>query len=392
MLPRGSYTINYYPVRKLYPLLICLATCASLSAQGVETLKAGNGELLRLEKVNGPFDHPWAIAFLPDGNVLVTERNTGKLHRMSTEPDAEKTEIKGTPDVHAMGQGGLLDIKLDPDFANNQYVYLAYAKPGDGPTSTAALGRGRLRGDSIVDFGDIFVQQPWFNGPKHYGNQIAFSPDGEYLFFVMGERFQFEPAQDLGTHFGKVIRIRPDGTVPDDNPFVGRAGAQPEIWSYGHRNIESMAFHPDGELYLVEMGPLGGDELNRVVKGDNYGWPVESYGDHYDGRDMPDPVPDSPYHQPVRHWSPVISPSGMCFYSGDRFADWQGDAFVGGLSSRDLVRLTIDGDEVIDEERLPMPGRIREVEMGPDGALYLLQDDDEGMLWRLVPHGYSAGK
>ena len=364
---------------------LCLLS-TGLAAQ-VETLKAGNGELLRLEQIAGPFNHPWAIAFLPDSDILVTERNTGKLYRIDTLRRSEKIVIKGTPDVHAMGQGGLLDVKLDPDFATNQYVYLSYAKPGDGPASTAALGRGRLRGDSLVGFTDIFVQLPYFNGSKHFGNQIAFSPDGEYLYFVMGERFQFEPAQALDNHWGKVIRIRPDGSVPEDNPFAGRAGAQREIWSYGHRNVESMAFAPDGELYVVEMGPLGGDELNRVVKGDNYGWPVESYGDHYDGRDMPDPAPNSPYHQPVRHWSPVISPSGMCFYSGGRFADWRGNAFVGGLSSRDLVRLNIDGDTVVEEERLPMPGRVREVEVGPDGALYLLQDDAEGMLWRLVPHG-----
>ena len=373
---------------KLYLGFLAFLLTATLPAQNKETLKAGDGTLLRVEKVNGPFNHPWAIAFLPDGQVLVTERNTGKLHRMSTEPGAKKTTIKGTPDVHAMGQGGLMDIKLDPNFASNRYVYLAYAKPGDGPESTAALGRGRLQGDSIAGFTDVFVQMPYMNSDKHYGNQIAFSPDGEYVYFVMGERFEFDPAQDLGNHYGKVVRIRPDGSVPQDNPFVDRSGAKPEIWSYGHRNIESMAFQPEtGELYLVEMGPLGGDELNRVVKGDNYGWPKESYGDNYDGTELPKPAPNSPYHQPVRHWNPVISPSGMAFYTGDRFPQWRNNAFVGGLSSRDLVRLVIDGDTVTGEERFPMPGRIREVEVGPDGAIYLLWDDAEGELWRMVPHG-----
>ena len=372
--------------------LFCLLLSLALTAQ-VETIKAGNGQLLRVEKVNGGFDHPWAIAFLPDGEVLVTERNTGKLHRMSTEMGAEKTTISGTPDVHAMGQGGLMDIKLDPNFATNGYVYLAYAKPGDGPSSTAALGRGKLQGDSLAGFEDIFVMLPYFNGHKHYGNQIAFSPDGEYLYFVMGERFQFDPAQELDNHWGKVIRIRPDGSVPDDNPFVDQAGAKPEIWSYGHRNIESMAFQPGtDELYLVEMGPLGGDELNRVVRGDNYGWPRESHGDNYDGTQLPDPPANSPYHQPVRHWNPVISPSGMAFYTGSAFPEWKGDAFVGGLSSRDLVRLRIDGDEVLEEERFPMPGRIREVEQGPDGAIYLLKDDKDGELWRMVPHGTKDSK
>lgn len=371
------------------PLLLFFVLCLlfpPLTAQ-VETLKAGNGRLLRVEKVNGGFNHPWAIAFLPGGQVLVTERNTGKLYRMGTEPGAEKTSISGVPDVHARGQGGLLDVKLDPDFANNRYVYLSYAKPGDGPLSTAALGRGKLRGDSLVGFEDVFVMMPYHKGSKHYGNQIAFSPDGEYLYFVMGERFEFDPAQQLDNHWGKVVRIRPDGGVPDDNPFVNRRGAKPEIWSYGHRNIEAMAFQPgSGELYLVEMGPLGGDELNRVVRGDNYGWPVESYGDNYDGTPIPDPAPNSKYHQPVRHWNPVISPSGMMFYTGDAFTEWRGNAFVGGLSSHDLVRLSIGGDEVTEEERFPMPGRIREVETGPDGAIYMLKDAAEGELWRMVPH------
>ena len=364
-------------------LLLC---CYASGRAQVETIKSKDGHLLRVERVNGPFNHPWALAFLPDGQLLLTERNSGKLYRMGTTPGAEKTTIEGTPDVHAMGQGGLLDVVLDPDFASNGYVYLSYAKPGDGPTSTAALGRGRLRGDSLEGFTDIFVQEPYFNGSKHYGNQIVFSPDGEYLYFVLGERFQFDPAQELDNHWGKVVRIRPDGSVPDDNPFVGRSGAKPEIWSYGHRNIEAMAFRPDTEaLYLVEMGPLGGDELNRVQRGHNYGWPKESYGDNYDGTPLPAPGPNSPYTQPIRHWSPVISPSGMTFYTGDRFADWQGDAFVGGLSSHDLVRLTIDGDRVTDEERLPLPGRIRDVETGPDGAIYLLKDAAEGELWRIVP-------
>ena len=380
-------------MKTAFAALVCLLFLSLPATAQVETLKAGDGQLLRVEKINGGFNHPWAIAFLPDGQVLVTERNTGKLHRMTTEMGADKTEIKGTPDVHAMGQGGLMDVKLDPDFADNQYVYLSYAKPGDGPTSTTALGRGRLQGDSIIGFEDVFVMMPYFNGSKHYGNQIAFSPDGEHLFLVLGERFQFDPAQDLSNHWGKVVRINPDGSVPEDNPFFGQADAKPEIWSYGHRNVEAMAFHPEtGELYLTEMGPLGGDEFNRIVKGDNYGWPKESYGENYDGTQLPDPQPNSPYHGPVRHWNPVISPSGMMFYTGDRFPEWRGDAFVGGLSSRDLVRLRVDGDEIVEEERLPMPGRVREVEMGPDGAIYMLKDDADGALWRMVPHGPKGSR
>ena len=380
-------------LRSLVYAVLLLLCPALLAAQQVETIKAGNGALLDVSKVAGPFDHPWAIAFLPDERMLVTERNTGKLYRVDTTAMAEKTEITGTPDVYARGQGGLLDVVLDPNFATNRYVYLSYAKPGDGPLSTAALGRGRLQGDSLVGFTDIFVQQPYFNGMKHYGNQIVFSPDGRFIYFVMGERFQFDPAQDLSNHWGKVVRIRPDGSVPNDNPFVNRAGAKPEIWSYGHRNIESMAFQPgSNELYVVEMGPLGGDELNRVVKGDNYGWPNESYGDNYDGTQLPKPAANSPYHQPVRHWSPVISPSGMMFYTGNVFPDWRNNAFVGGLSSHDLVRLVIDGDSVTEEERLPMPGRIRDVETGPDGAIYLVTDADKGEIWKIVPLVPKSGK
>ena len=367
-------------------LLVALFITATLSAQSVETLKAGDGTLLKVERVNGPFKHPWAIAFLPDNQMLVTERNTGKLYRMPTEPGVKRTTIKGTPDVHAMGQGGLLDIAIDPDFASNRMVYLSYAKPGDGPMSTAALGRGRLQGDSLVGFEDIFVQMPYFNGDKHYGNQIVFSADGEFIYFVMGERFQFEPAQQLDNHWGKVVRIYKDGRIPKDNPFSSVAGVRPEIWSYGHRNIESMALQPGtDELYLVEMGPLGGDELNRVQRGKNYGWPRESWGDNYDGTQLPDPKPNSPYQDAIKHWNPVISPSGMMFYTGDRFPAWQGDAFVGGLSSRDLVRLTIEGDRLVDEERFPMPARIRDVATGPDGAIYIVTDDAKGEVWRMVP-------
>ena len=367
--------------------LLCLALVIMtglLHAQQVETIKAGNGALLEVTKVAGDLNHPWAIAFLPDGKMLVTERNTGKLYRIDSS-GAKPMTIKGTPDVHARGQGGLMDVVLDPDFADNRYVYLSYAKPGDGPTSTAALGRGKLQGDSIAEFEDIFVMLPYFNGAKHYGNQIVFSPDGEYLYFVMGERFQFEPAQQLDNHWGKVVRIRPDGSVPDDNPFVGRAGAKPEIWSYGHRNIESMAFQPGtNELYLVEMGPLGGDELNRVVKGENYGWPTVSWGDDYDGTRRKRPSEGDGFRDAVKHWSPVISPSGMVFYSGSMFPEWEGHALVGGLSCHDVVRLDIEGDRVVEEERLPMPGRIRDVEVGPDGAIYLVMDDAKGEVWRVA--------
>ena len=374
-------------MRFLYSTLLLLLSALLFAQQPflgeqVESIKAGDGTLLSVQRLARDLNHPWGLTFLSETVLLVTERNSGKLLRIDIET-GKKTTIKGTPDVVAMGQGGMMDVALHP---TNGYLYLTYAKPGEGAMSTTALGRGRLQGDSLVDFTDIFLQQPWLNGDKHYGNRVVFSEDGRYLYLGLGERFQFEPAQDLDTHFGKVVRLNADGSVPADNPFVGRANAKPENWSYGHRNIESLAVQPGtGNVYLVEMGPLGGDELNRVVRGDNYGWPLESHGDHYDGRDIPDPAPNSPHHQPVRYWNPVISPSGMTFYTGDEFPQWRGHCFVGGLSSRDLVRLRIDGDRVLEEERFPMPGRIREVENGPDGALYLLMDDAKGEVWRIMP-------
>jgi len=234
------------------------------------------------------------------------------------------------------------------------------------------------------DFEDIFVQQPYINGRNHFGNRIEFSPDGKYLFMALGERFQFDPAQDLSNHLGTVIRIYPDGRVPKDNPFVGQKNAQDEIWSYGHRNIEAMAFQPEtGVLWIGEMGPKGGDELNRIEKGANYGWPVVSWGEHYDGRDIPDPPTHPEFEDAARHWTPVISPSGMVFYSGAMFPEWKHNAFIGGLTHREIVRLVFDGTEVIEEERLNLPARIRDVDEAPDGSIYVLTDQGDGNVWRI---------
>lgn len=367
-------------------LLIFLGALSTLAAQKqIETIKAGDDTNISVLELAGGLDHPWGMAFLPDGALLVTERNTGKLYRLSQD-NKLSDPIEGTPDVHAMGQGGLLDVVVDPNFADNNYIYLSYAKPGDGPTSTAALGRGKLREGKLEDFEDIFVQMPYKNSSKHYGNRAVFSPDGRYIFFALGERFDFEPAQDLNTHLGKVVRIMPDGSVPKDNPFVNRKDAKGEIFSYGHRNIESMAFQPGtSALWVVEMGPLGGDELNHVERGANYGWPIVSWGDDYDGSSRPDPTTRPEFKDAATYWSPVISPSGMTFYEGDRFPQWRGNAFVGGLSSHAVVRLTFDGTQFREAENLPMPVRIRDVETAPDGSIYLLTDEDEGRILKMVP-------
>ena len=353
------------------------------SQVGSMTVSAGD---VAIHDVVGGLDHPWGLAFLPDGRLLVTERDAGTLRLVAR--DGTLGKVGGTPFVSTNGQGGMLDVALDPDFGANGYVYLSFAEPGEGGASTA-LGRGVMQGDSLAGFEVIFRMEPKMESDKHYGSRIAFLPDGT-LALTLGERFQFEPAQDLSNHLGTVVRIDPDGSVPADNPFVDQAGAQPEIWSYGHRNVQAAAVDPaTGNLWVVEMGPLGGDELNLVQKGANYGWPVVSWGKNYDGSEIPDPPTRPEFTDAAKHWTPVISPNGMIFYGGSVFPEWQGSAFIGSLSRQALMRLTIMGDQVVGEEQLDLGARIRDVEEGPDGLLYVLTDDSEGHVWRLAPLGYE---
>jgi glucose/arabinose dehydrogenase len=350
-----------------------------------ETLQTEKGVTLQAEKLVSGLNHPWGMAFLPDNRLLITERNTGNLYILDAGHSLSKP-LEGVPEVWAHGQGGLMDVVLDPDFEENNYIYLSYAKPGKGGKAATALGRGKLADGRIDNFKDIFVQEPYINGPNHFGNRIAFSPDGTYLFLGLGERFQFDPAQDLSNHLGKVIRIFPDGRVPEDNPFAGQVNAEDEIWSLGHRNIEAMAFQPEtGVLWAGEMGPKGGDELNKIEKGANYGWPVVSWGDHYIGTRIPDPPTHPEFKDAVIHWTPVISPSGMIFYQGDMFPHWKNNALIGGLTTGELVCLVFDGTAVKEEDRLPLPERVRDVDTGPDGAIYVLTDQDNGKLWRISP-------
>ncbi|MFO7962595.1 MAG: PQQ-dependent sugar dehydrogenase [Desulfobacterales bacterium] len=350
----------------------------------VETLHTKKGIEVTVQNVVDGLNHPWGMAFLPDGRLLITERNTGNLYMFDFDDHALSDPLQGVPDVWANGQGGLMDVALDPKFAENRTIYLSYAKPGEGGKATTALGRGKLTDGRVENFEDIFVQDPYLIGPNHFGNRIEFSSNGDYLFLALGERFQFDPAQDLSNHLGTTVRIYPDGRVPENNPFVGRENAEDEIWSYGHRNIEAMAFQPEtGVLWVAEMGPMGGDELNKIEKGANYGWPVVSWGDHYDGGEIPDPPTHPEFEDAVRHWSPVISPSGMTFYNGDMFPDWKGNALIGGLSSHALIRLVFEGAGVQEEDRLPLPARIRDVAAGPDGAIYVLTDENNGSLWRI---------
>jgi glucose/arabinose dehydrogenase len=335
-------------------------------------------------------DHPWGIAFLPDGGMLVTER-IGNLRRVSDGGEVS-APIAGVPEVVVRGQGGLLDVALHPGFAENRLVYLSYSEVGDDDTNGTAIARGRLADDmtSLSEVEVIFRQSPKVRSNNHFGSRLAFDREG-YLFATLGERSspQFRVmAQDLGTHLGKVIRIRDDGTVPADNPFVGQAGAMPEIWSYGHRNPQGMALNPaTGAIWTHEHGPRGGDEVAIPKAGDNHGWPIFSYGTEYSG----EPITDLDEHpaefaRPVWSWTPSIAPSGMAFYDRDEIAEWKGDLFVGALAGARLMRLELDGDRVTGEEALlaGLGRRIRDVEVGPDGALYVLTDQSDGEILRIT--------
>lgn len=360
---------------------VIAAVAFAAAAQTVKIVPTEAGAIV-VENLVGGLSHPWGMAFLPDGRLLVTER-TGNLRILGTDGELSPP-LAGTPKVFDHGQGGLLDVAIDPQFKANRFVYLSFAEPGDGGASTA-VGRGRLKDGRIVGFEVIFRQQPKVPGPNHFGGRIVFSPQGK-LFLTMGDRFKGEPAQDLSDTLGDIVRINRDGSIPADNPLVERANAKGAIWSYGHRNIESAAINPvTGALWVAEMGPLGGDELNLIKPGRNYGWPVVSWGQHYDGTNIPDPPTHPRFAEPVIYWTPVISPSGMTFYTGDLFSEWRGSLLIGGLSAKGIVRLELDGQKVTHQERISLGARIRDVAQAPDGSIYVLTDQDEGNVWRLTP-------
>ena len=338
----------------------------------------------RVVTVSTGLVHPWGLAFLPDGRMLVTERS-GQLRLVSNDGKLSDP-LGGVPDVFARGQGVLLDVALDPDFEKNSLVYLSYSEPGKDGAGTA-VGRGRLSGNRLVSFSTIFRQIPKTKTNVHFGSRLAFARDGK-LFITLGERGERNRAQDFSIHRGQVIRINPDGSVPKDNPYVGKAGYRPETWSHGHRNPQSAAIHPDtGDLWTVEHGARGGDEINIPRAGRNYGWPVISYGVHYSGFKIGVGTHKEGMEQPVYYWDPSIAPSGMVFYTGDRFPAWKGNLLVGALKGRMLVRLKLDGDKVVNEERLlrSMGRRIRDVRQGLDGFIYLLTDEENGQILRVEP-------
>jgi glucose/arabinose dehydrogenase len=332
------------------------------------------------------FSEPWAMTFLPDGRLLVTEkRGTLRVYTIN----GSSATISGVPAVSYGGQGGLGDVVLHPGFAANGLVYLSYAEAGTNNTRGTAVARGRLTlspqgGGSLSNVQVIWRQTPKVTGGNHFGGRLAFSSDGR-LFITSSERFQFDPAQAMNTNMGKILRLNDDGSVPGDNPFAGQGGVAAQVWSLGHRNVYGLDFDPQGRLWSHEMGPRGGDELNIVERGSNYGWPIVSNGDHYDGRVIPDHNTRTDFNAPEAFWNPVISPASLIIYDGSLFSAWRGNALIAGLSSRGLVRVQIDGNTAREVERLNLNQRIREVEQGPDGAVWVLEDGANGRLLRLTP-------
>jgi len=334
-------------------------------------------------------EHPWAVEPLPGGDLLIAER-PGRMRIVSAKGEVGPP-ISGLPAVDARGQGGLLDVALSPKFDSDRTIYWSYSEPREGGNATS-VSSGVLSPDRrrLENVRVIFRAQPTYDGTLHFGSRLAFGDDG-MLYITLGERSDkhMRPqAQQLSSHMGKLIRIRPDGSVPPDNPFVGEAGARPEIWTLGHRNVQSLAFDPQGRLWEVEHGTRGGDELNLVEKKKNYGWPLQAYGREYSGAPIRGAATERPgMEQPVYYWDPVIAPSGMQFYTGDAFPAWRNSLFIGSLKDENLVRLTLENNRVTGEERLlsDRGQRVRDVRQGPDGALYVVTDESNGELWKITP-------
>ena len=372
------------------PLVIALLLLAA-ALGAVRPVAAGEVETserarFRVEPLVGGLEHPWSLAFLPDGRMLVTER-PGRLRLITADGRLQPHPIGGLPAIAASGQGGLLDVVPHPDFARNRWIYFSYVEAGAGGSGTA-VARGRLEGDALLATEVLFRLLPKSRTARHFGSRLVFDRAG-HLFVTLGDRGDRPRAQDLGDHAGSVIRLGDDGRIPSDNPFVSQPGTRPEIFSFGHRNIQGAALHPvTGRLWTHEHGPQGGDEINIPRAGVNHGWPIITYGVNYGiGTQIGEGTTKPGMEQPVYYWVPSIAPSGMAFYDGAAFPGWQGNLFVGSLKFRQLVRLEIDGERVVHEERLleDAVGRIRDVRQGPDGLLYLLSDAADGQLVRLVP-------
>ena len=370
----------------LLALVLIVSTCRPAETQTFDSER----HKFRVTTVADGLEHPWGLAFLPNGDMLVTER-PGRLRvirngRLDPEP------IAGVPEVWARGQGGLLDVAVHPQFSSNRFVYLSYARPSGAGAGTAVV-RGRLEGQRLMDVREIFVSNTVTTTGLHFGSRLAFDREG-FLYVTAGDRGhspgaqENHNAQNLGQHAGSVLRLQDDGGVPKDNPFVGRAGALPEIFSYGHRNPQALAFHPEtGQLWSTEHGARGGDELNLIRAGRNYGWPIITHGVDYSGQPIGIGREREGLEQPIAFWVPSIATSGMAFYTGNRFPQWKGDLFVGGLAGEQVERITLRGTEVVNRETLlkDYGRRIRDVRNGPDGYIYLLIDESSGPVVRLEP-------
>ena len=371
-------------------LLLCVALTAACGRSDSAGAQATSASRPFAVAEVASFSTPWAMDFLPGSGValtkmaLLTERE-GKLWLVDTQTGA-KQEVAGVPKVKVAGQGGLGDVVVHPGFAGNQRIYLSFVEAGDGGTSGAALGYGRLvlgQGQPRIEgFRVIWRQQPKVDGDGHFSHRIAFGPDG-LLYLTSGERQKFDPAQDMGGNLGKVLRLTEEGTPAPGNPWASRGGVAAQFWSIGHRNLLGIAFASDGRLWETEMGPKGGDEVNLILPGRNYGWPKASNGSHYSGQDIPDHKPGDGFEAPKVWWNPSISPGGLLIYTGDKFPDWKGDALIPALSGEALIRVDIDGEKATKTDRWDMGERIRAVDQGPDGSVYLIED--EGRLLRLDP-------
>ncbi len=375
---------NYSVSRSLSHFVVALSLLLSLPTLAADDLSVSSEKHdFSLQVLVDKLDHPWGMAFLPDGDILITERR-GKLRRIH-EGKLLDREIDGLPSITAKGQGGLLDVVLHPDFANNHWVYFSFTGKKGGGLGTE-VARGQLDGMQLKHVEVLFRALPKSYGGHHFGSRLLFGPDG-YLYISLGERGDKDRAQDLADHVGSMIRIKDDGSVPADNPFVGNEQAGPEIYSYGHRNMQGLALNPlTHEVWAHEHGPQGGDEINIIHAGVNYGWPVITYGVNYVlGTSIGEGTEKEGMAQPIHYWVPSIAPSGMVFYTGKEFPNWQNNLFVGSLKFGLLVRLEIENDRVVREERMldNRIGRIRTVSQGPDGSLYLLTDEPDGKLLRL---------